>query len=62
LIKAHSERVDGVGKRGGVAPMPLSPMDFSHLSDEGCKEAEMVAIQQGHSKRKSGLSRVEDPI
>jgi hypothetical protein len=62
LIKAHSEQVDGASNRGGAALTPLNPMGFSHLGDEGCEEAEVVAIWQGRNERKSGLSRAEDPI
>jgi hypothetical protein len=62
LIKTHSERVDRAGNRGGMALTPLNPMDFSHLSDEGHKEAEVVATWPGRCETSGGLSRVEDPI
>jgi hypothetical protein len=44
MIKALSERMDGASNRGGAAPTPPNPMDFSHLNDEGYEEAEVIAI------------------
>jgi hypothetical protein len=42
--------------------MPHNPMDFSHLDDEGHEEARVVAIWEGCTEKKSGLSRAEDAI